>query len=631
MRFRNVITMLALSAFSLQAADYAEYHVRRAEAETPAVIDTGDRKQAEQALERICRQFVPTQMETPPERLVFPVARYGAVGDGVTDDGDAIRRAVAAATKAGQGSVVRFDDAVYFLGPYEKKSHHILLDGVKGLTIDGRGAKLRCSPFNDFLALAYCERINVLNLTFEYTEPVFTQGRVVELLPAENAVVAKLDDGYPIPKSDEWYLANKMKRGYTMLVDSEQKFRKKSAALHHWVSSVADLGDRKVKIVLSPRSARDYGDFAVRDRLTLSVPSAGREWMGKTADSKVYGNCAVSVLRSSGCLFENLTFHGSRGMTFRVQENSGYMAFRRISITPRPGSADLVSGITDGMHCPNNRAKLLIEFCTFENMLDDAINLMTLSLVCLDATPTTAVFKTTTPAVGRLYQRVEKGDRLFFFDQKIGKKLGEVILKNVSESNGRIEAEWENPIKELKTYGKERKQEDFCVYNVTNSASGSIVRNNYFYGNRRHALLVRAPGVSFYNNLVRDVGGCGVYAGNEIGRFPEGPFPYGLRVSGNLFDSCAWSGVDTRVHAGTQKPERLIAGPAIENNLFICAKEAGIKLCDAENARVKDNSFVTTPGIPPVRIQNAELAPGCDGNRFREGASGWKPLTFQVE
>lgn len=627
MKIRKIAMLTAcVCSLSGSAADYAEQHLRRAAAEAPVPLEAANLLQAERMLEEINRNFVPTKLETPREELVFPVSRYGAAGDGVSDDGPAIRRAVAAAVKAGAGAVVRFEPKTYYLGPYPEKAHHILLNGVADLTIDGRGARLLSSPYNDFLALAYCARVNILNLTFESAEPDFTQGTVQKIQPGENAVVVQLDDGYPAPRNDAWHEANRMPRGYTMLIDSQRKFRKKNAALHHWLTSVVDLGERRVKLVISPRSTKYFSDFTPGDRLTLSVPHADAEYLRKGADPKVYAKCTVSVLRSSGCLFENLTFHGSRGMTFRIQENSGSMAFRRIVIEPRPGSADLISGLTDGMHCPNNRGGLLIEHCSLGNMLDDAINLMSLALRCFEVTPKSAVFSTTTPAVARLHQQIRQGDKLYFFDQKTGTRLGEVVLNKVVESEGKITVEWTPRLEALSKYGKERPLEDFCAYNTANSAAGTIVRNNLFQDNRRHALLVRAPGVTFHNNLVRNVGGCGVYAGNEVGHFTEGPFPAGLRISGNVFRSCAWSGIDTKVHAQAEKTERLIDGVRIEGNWFFCSSDYGLKLRDAEKVLLKDNSFVTIPTQAPLLVENSEFLPGGRGNRQAEENTAWRTL-----
>lgn len=68
-------------------------------------------------------------------QVSFQVYDFGAVGDGETDDGPAIRAAVAAAIQSGPGSVVVFEDTTYRMLHYSEASAHVMLEGVSGLTL----------------------------------------------------------------------------------------------------------------------------------------------------------------------------------------------------------------------------------------------------------------------------------------------------------------------------------------------------------------------------------------------------------------------------------------------------------------------------------------------------------------
>jgi hypothetical protein len=86
-------------------------------------------------------------------RVAFRVYDFGAVGDGETDDGPAIRAAVAAAIQSGPGSVVVFDEAFYRMLRYSGSRAHIMLEGVQGLTLEGNGATIIGTPYNGFLSV----------------------------------------------------------------------------------------------------------------------------------------------------------------------------------------------------------------------------------------------------------------------------------------------------------------------------------------------------------------------------------------------------------------------------------------------------------------------------------------------
>ncbi len=76
----------------------------------------------------------------------FLVADSGATGDGKTDDGPAIRKAVAAAVSAGEGSRVVFEKKTYRLDWSKSELYQISIVGAKNLVFEGNGAVLVNHP-----------------------------------------------------------------------------------------------------------------------------------------------------------------------------------------------------------------------------------------------------------------------------------------------------------------------------------------------------------------------------------------------------------------------------------------------------------------------------------------------------
>jgi hypothetical protein len=56
-------------------------------------------------------------------------------------------------------------------------------------------------------------------------------------------------------------------------------------------------------------------------------------------------------------------------------------------------------------------------------------------------------------------------------------------------------------------------------------------------------VLARTSGGLIEGNSFIGVGGSGIYLGNEIGSFYEGPFPANITIRNNTFINTAWSSV----------------------------------------------------------------------------------------
>lgn len=90
----------------------------------------------------------------------FHVKDFGAKGDGKTDDGPAIRRALAAAIKASPGSKVIFEKKKYYLDKSEA-DHQLTISNVDGLQLIGNGAELLNNLYNGVIAV-----VDSKNITF---------------------------------------------------------------------------------------------------------------------------------------------------------------------------------------------------------------------------------------------------------------------------------------------------------------------------------------------------------------------------------------------------------------------------------------------------------------------------------
>ena len=127
----------------------------------------------------------------------FPVADFGAKGDGKTDDGAAIQKAVDAAVAAGAGSRVVFEQKTYRLDWRKTAPYQISLAGATNIAIEGNGAVLVSHPRNNLISLRNCSGVSVKGFTVDYDPLPFTQGTITEVNAKEGWIDFRIPEGLP--------------------------------------------------------------------------------------------------------------------------------------------------------------------------------------------------------------------------------------------------------------------------------------------------------------------------------------------------------------------------------------------------------------------------------------------------
>jgi len=145
----------------------------------------------------------PQQGIKPTQTDEISVKTFGAVGDGITDDGPAIRRALETALK-GKHRKITFENKRYFLGPRADCWPYFTIDGVTDLLIEGNGAELLITENNSFFEISRSTDIRIQRLTLDYAKPITFQGKVIAVSESNDrfSFDVKIDRGYPPPPHD---------------------------------------------------------------------------------------------------------------------------------------------------------------------------------------------------------------------------------------------------------------------------------------------------------------------------------------------------------------------------------------------------------------------------------------------
>lgn len=480
---------------------------------------------------------------------------------------------------------------------------HLFLKNVTDLEIDGQGATLLMHPSNTFLEMDGCERVQVKNFTLNYTMPHHMQGDIVEVADDFSSFVVKPHTGYPY--SAGFPEANVELSQAVMVLQSdrnEMKYREELGTDHLFVSFEIDKEAHLIRYRVAPNYQKVIQSLNVGERV-VSLAN-----YGSTLENML-------VVRSRDCLLENITSHSGGDMNIRPANNEGPLVFRRITNIPKPGSNNIVATIKDGIHCRSNRGPILIEQCTFHNMMDDSINIFVLGSVCNEITEDGAL-KVGRDDYGEPWDFYRPGDTIAFLDQQAGAYLAKLTLKSVVRQhadkdrlNHYYTLRFEEPLPDNLVLGKKGDPAATQIYNLNACGAGSVIRNNVFKKQRRHALFVSAPNCAFVNNIVDGVSGSAV-CGSTQGHYVCGPLPEGLIIRGNAIRNTGWeaiklsTGITPRPDVEHSPMHRIL----IEDNDIQLKRNAGIHLSNCRDVQIKNNTITVLPGASarakPITITN---------------------------
>lgn len=463
----------------------------------------------------------------------FSVHDFGAVGDGKTDDGPAIRKAVAAAVAEGAGSRVVFGKKEYRLDWCETANYQISLEGAENIAIEGNGAVLVNHPRNNLISLTKCTNVSVKGFTVDYDPLPFTQGTITAVDAKEGWMDVRIQEGYSHPVDVYETLGSKSpKKDWGVVFDPVERHRRWDVAMHFYTKGFArsPSGVDIVRVMLDGAQTKDAASLRPGDRYVITY-----KYANSGANNELVG--------CGDCSFEDFTMHMAKyGMTFRVEASSARNEFRRVKLTFKPGSDRLIVTPKDGFHCKENRVGPLIEDCFFEGLLDDSIN--------ISACPYW-IKKVISPGNYAIHGAQNGaplvGDRFTAFTPSRNEMVDGFVVKSVKPYSKRPEWSEVQFDREIPNPGVNETNSDFPagieklkftgMYNTDACGANYVIRNCTFREQRRHAMLVRAIGGIIEGNTIDGVGGSGVYMTNEIGSFYEGPVPQNCIIRDNIFSN----------------------------------------------------------------------------------------------
>lgn len=529
---------------------------------------------------------------------VYEAATYGVKGDGVTDDGPAISRMVAAAlADRNEPATLLFENGGTYRIASTPGGWLFDFDGASNLTLDGGGGVFLLDPEPRFLSLFRSGKILIRRLKVDYSPLPFVDGLITAVDPVKRRIEIHLAEGARAP------LGGATRQGgeqafFAMLWNDDAHT---PLHTHCWVETMS-AGAVPGTSALTP--AAGFKSFQKiipgKTRVSLPVPGiAHRRGPGGT----------FRVSWNSDVTFEDVELWSAPWFGFEVNRNIGRINFIRTHIRPKPGSGRLMSTWRDGFHVKGNRGPLLWDGCIVTGMGDDAFNISThSSVVSKLLSPTQIEVRQKFPL---MFIPWEKGGVMMAAQEKHAGLLGRASITNVeaAPSPERLGGEPAAPITTLTLESPvEGLKAGMMVWDPASTNPDTTLRNCTIEMSCRFQSPVTLDGCTtralmwFYSENIEGVFPSGASVRNCTMYRGRGNATTALMVRGaphgKPIPESAWSA------------PRAVRDIAIENNRIL----GGVIIEGVENLRVRNNRSLEAGAAFQLRHNHSAEVSGNTGH-----------------
>ena len=443
------------------------------EAPTEESTEAPTEPETEPVPEPINRSEYPKEQAGAKTETVLNAADFGIKGDGITDDGPAIGRAIEAAME--QQATLKFESGkVYYIGSTDRSAGRFgspfAMSGADGVTVDGGGSVFRFAPGISYFALTSNEDIRFCNMKLDLSVSPYLVGTVKAV---NGANVTYTTDIEP----HQTYVDSRNSVNFSIKYNEGTQQRP-----HQFINTVQKTASKEVKVEYQ----HENHGYSVGDKVFLPNPGVGN------ALSEI-----MYISANTGCMvFENIEVWAAPSFIANVRENDAEIYFENVDYIPGAENDREIKMVSwrDGYHVKDNRRPIHWNECDVDVLFDDVFNVSN-TLGYITSVKNGNRFTVTQY---ELYTHgsyhpfsCRVGDVIDVFSSK-GVYAGEATIRRIIENpNGTMDL--------VLDYGESlrKMEEGWLVGNRDTCAPGSTITNSRFTGTFRFRREIRIENCVF--------------------------------------------------------------------------------------------------------------------------------------
>ncbi len=410
------------------------------------------------------------------------VKDYGAKGNGIADDGNAIFNAVSALIDCGPGSKLVFEKNKTYYVKSAAMSSVIYISGVQGLKIDGQNSTILLDAMKQYLTVTESKDCTVQNLHFDLkNKPAFTAvclsvdiSEGSALMKADRDIGLESGKSYSAPTAGWFGVINRHDSRYHMYISKYQMVDREQNTFRIFFAS-----DTNTRAWLSNGNLQSNG-------MICPMPNVGH-----------LIERGFTISSNNGFSMKNIDIHACARFGMLIDNNDAKLTFDDVNFVPADNDLDRTMNFTswrDAFHTKDNRATITWKNCTATGNYDDVFNISSSTMYVSDYNVAKNRITLVWPEKGKYYP-IKAGDELHVIDVETGEDCGTAKVKRVvRQSNDENVFVLEKPLELLNNSGV-----SMLAFFKNRCAPGSVITNCNFNGTFRFRGPLTIKDSTFFN------------------------------------------------------------------------------------------------------------------------------------